>query len=232
MGYKMRRLRDVDVGLKPPLLRAPGNGGFVVCDCFTETYRAVTRKLLRVPATAKVYVQLDPDLVRPQTHPISAFEGTEVATVGWPIDLARLKGVSADEWIRVHFEEMHAGIVHLAKERRWPLDPLAVAREAVIDSNFRFTGQGKKAFTSSDRRHRIRLDYVMDWEWFVVFAVLLDKEFQELGRKEIVRYPAGGAPVHHYLRGKSGWTSSTTFRFVSSDTWFEPRQAIVSLGDF
>jgi hypothetical protein len=155
-----------------------------------------------------------------------------VAVVHWPIDINRLKNISADEWIRIHFEEMHKACMHQAVVCGWPVDPFETARRAVLDSNYRYLGFSKGNYYSRDRRYRMRLYFDMDWEWFVVHAVLCDRNWREIAKRELARYPACGAPVHQFLRAKSGWATKSKFMFISSDNWFEPRQATISLEDF
>lgn len=213
-----RWLRDVDVGLLtegggPANVVAPAPGGVVYFDCFTETYRAVLRRLVRTSTTVKVFVRLQPTIRRPQTYPEAPFEGSDVSIVDWPIDADRLRNCTIEHWVRIHFEEMHAGIVHLARERGWALEAFELARRTVVESGFRYQRHGQRRFLSPNRRFRIRLDVEMDWRWLTLFAVLTTLRGAEVGRREIHKLPATLSSLPDYSTPLSKWQSPTRFVF-------------------
>lgn len=212
-----RWLRDVDVGLfdegGPPHIFAPVPGGVVYFDCFTEIYRAVLRRLVRTTGTVKVLVRLQPTFRRPKTYPEVPLEGSDVSIVDWPIDAERLRNCTVEQWVHIHFEEMHAGIIHLAKERGWELEAFELARRTVVESGFRYHRRGQRQFLSPDRRFRIRADVEMDWRWLMLFAVLTTARGVEVGRREIHKLPAALSSLPDYSTPLSKWQSPTRFVF-------------------
>ena len=195
------------------MLDAPAPGGVVYFDCFTETYRAVVRRLVRTTCIVKVLVRLTPSIREPQTYAEVPFEGSAVAFVDWPIDGDRLRNCTIEQWLHIHFEEMHAGIVHLAKQRGWPLEAFELARRTVVESGFRYHRRGKRQFVSPDRRFRIRADLEMDWRWLTLHAVLTNTKGKEVARREIHKLPGTLGSLPDYSTPLSKWQSPTRFVF-------------------
>jgi hypothetical protein len=168
------------------------------------------KKNFRTDEAHAVFVQFSEQVSKPPDRILP------VAGVLWPFDFETyFTATDALKKKQIVGESLHNALVWIANKMGWPVAPFDEVYKEARNQEFTLSGISKKAWTSPNKRFKVRIAFTFDVHGVDLWAVL----FRNRSTQELARLPLGiGPPLPNCLidyLDTGEWISQSEFELRS-----------------